>query len=316
MFVMDAHLDLAYTLIETGRDFSVENPKHSLSMPALRKGEVGFFFATIFAAGEGEEKFKGIPAARQFETYASLFRTFDKDLALAPDLKSMDEARRAGRIGVAILLEGADPLRTPQSLREFHSKGVRFVGPAWNNVNPYASGINGDRGLTAKGRELLSEMNALGVAADMSHLCVKSFWEVFEQAELPPFASHSNARAVTDIPRNLADGQIDAIASRGGVIGLNFCEGFMRRTGRKSRAQAEDLLAHVDRLFDRGGAGLAGLGTDFDGGFGPDKVVEGFETPAQFGMLASLLSEHGYSDADVAGVMGGNFEAYLRRIWA
>ncbi len=315
MYVTDSHLDLAYTLMETGRDFAEENPKYSLSLPALRRGGVGCFLATIFAAGEGTEKFKGIPAAKQFELYDGLFRRFEKDLALAPDLASMEKAEENGLIGVSILLEGADPLKSPSDLAAFHAKGVRFVGPAWNNANPYASGINLDRNLTPLGRELLSGMNSLGIAADLSHLCEKCFWDVFEAAGIAPFASHSNARAVTDIPRNLNDRQIEAVASRGGVIGLNFCEGFMRRSGKKSRAQIPDLLAHADHIFDRAGAGVLSLGTDFDGGFGPDKVVEGLEDPSKFDRLASSLAEHGYSDEDVRGVMGGNFRAYLGRIW-
>jgi membrane dipeptidase len=153
------------------------------------------------------------------------------------------------------------------------------------------------------------------VPADLSHLNEASFWDVCDRTTMVPFASHSNARAVTDIPRNLLDKQLEAIASRGGVVGLNFYEGFTRRSGKKGRADREDLIAHVDHIFDRVGAGVVGIGSDFDGGFGPDKCVKGFERPAHFHALAGFLAERGYSDEDVTGILGGNFLAYLERVW-
>jgi membrane dipeptidase len=315
VFVCDTHLDLAYTLEMTGRDFSRSEEAYSLSLPGLQEGEVGFFLATIFAAGEFEDDFDGVSSKRQVEVYAELFDRYSDDLAAVGDLAGLSAAREAGRMGVCILMEGADPLRTPGELADFYRKGVRFLGPAWNNENRYASGINTRHGLSSAGRELMEQMNELGVAADLSHLNEACFWEVFESVTLPSFASHSNARAVTDIPRNLNDRQIESLGSQGGFVGLNFFEGFVRRTGRKARAGLDDLTAHVDRIFDRAGAGVAGIGSDYDGGFGPEKVVRGLERPEKLKVLADHLSARGYSDEDVLGVMGENFLAYLRRVW-
>ena len=185
-----------------------------------------------------------------------------------------------------------------------------MVGPAWNNRNAYASGPESDGGLTAEGEKLLAEMNSLGITLDLSHLNEKSFRDAIELTELVPLATHSNARALVDHPRNLRDVQLRAISRRGGVVGVVFYGAFLREG--KQPPTLEDVYAHIDHMLNICGEDHVGIGTDMDGA-----PIKDFPKETRHVSKLPALSEHllgkGYSTALVEKIMGKNFLRAIRK---
>jgi len=316
MLIIDGHEDIASAIEGARRDFSAADPKYSLSLPGLRAGGVGIVLATTFSAGEGKKTFKGVTGRRQLEIYEDLFRRFPGELALVRRKSDLRKIPASGRTGVVILMEGADPLPEPSALEEYHRRGARVLALAWNNRNAYACGLSGRGGLTPKGRELLRAMKDLRMVLDVSHLNARSFREALDAWDGPVVASHSNAKAVAAVKRNLDDGQLRAIAERGGVIGLVFYSGFLVVHGETKRmANPEDLLRHADHIAATAGPECVALGTDFDGGFGPEDTVKGFCRAEDLPLLPALFREAGWKARAVEGLMGRNWLRVLERAY-
>jgi len=155
-------------------------------------------------------------------------------------------------------------------------------------------------GLSRFGLEVVEEMNRLGMLIDVSHLNEPGFWDVIEASSSPVIASHSNAKALCDHPRNLTDEQIRAIADGGGVIGVNFCTAFLTSSG---AATLDDVLNHIDYLVKVGGIETVGLGSDFDG---ITETPIGLENCSRTLILADGLNGRGYSVDAIEKIMGGN----------
>ena len=159
------------------------------------------------------------------------------DFRLVLSARDMDDAAQAGQIGVLLSIEDGAALEGSLSaLRAFYRLGVRAMGLTWNGRNELGEGVGAAKGagggLTAFGRDVVREMNRLGMIVDVSHLSEAGFWDVLEISDAPVIASHSNAKAVCDHRRNLTDRQIKALADAGGVMGINFCPPFLADGGR------------------------------------------------------------------------------------
>ncbi len=210
-----------------------------------------------------------------------------------------------------ILMEGADPIRSPDEVADWHARGLRMLGLSWASGSRYAGG-NGDGGpLTAIGREMIDALDAHGVIHDASHLSDAAFESVLSCARGRIVASHSNCRALLEpTQRHLHDDQIRAIAERGGVIGLNLYGKFLAN-GR--RATLDDCLNHVEHVASVAGRrDVVGLGSDMDGGFQPCDLPEGLDHPAKLGALADGLGSRGWSAAEIEGFASGNWLRVLR----
>jgi membrane dipeptidase len=216
-----------------------------------------------------------------------------------------------------MLLEGADPIRTPDDLRAFHARGLRMVGLAWKRTR-YAGGTGEPGPLTSDGIALVRAMDGLGIVHDISHLAEESFWQLLEITPQPVVASHSNCRAIVgDDPgqRQLSDEMIKAITRRGGVIGINFFEKFLlpAEEYKKRRATLADVVKHVRHICDlAGSAEHVAIGTDMDGGFGREQIPEELRDAGDLGRVGEALASAGFGDGQVAGVLGGNWVRYFR----
>lgn len=189
--------------------------------------------------------------------------------AAEPRVRTVENARDLDApgdgLGVILALEGAGAFKGRKEMLEaFFRLGVRVVTLTWNHRNELADGIGagGNHGLTDAGRKMVALMREMGVAVDISHLNEAGFEDVAALLDGGMMASHSNAHAVCPHPRNLRDGQVRALAERGGVVGFNFLDSFVREGGGAGR---EDFLAHLGHLRKVGGAGILALGGDLDG---------------------------------------------------
>ena len=308
-----------------GRDLTVPCPdprEGSVSLPALREGNVDLVFATIFtepggndahglAGYGGIDDVDGAEAAgrRQLEIYRRLEAAGELRFILA-----RDDLDTTGGVapGVVLLMEGADPIRDPEQVPQWFADGLRIVGMTWAAGTRYAGGNQRLGPLTPLGADLVRAMDECGMIHDASHLSDEALTGLLELASGPIIATHSNCRALVGLSqRHLRDDQVRAIGERGGVIGLNLFSKFLVPQG---RATIDHCVAHVQRLADLMGhrRGVA-LGTDMDGGFGPGELPVDLDHPRKLDSLANALRTAGWSDQDVEGFAHGNWLRFLER---
>lgn len=339
----DSHLDLGAIAV-CGRDMMAPldpamepwSPA-SVTLPSLAEGRVRFALGTIFleAGGAGPE---GYPegdadtAFRRARAQLEAYLTWRDKRLLAIDMASVLKSPQGlgeirGGMGVAeivpiplreriarmpptpplhigILIEGADPIRSPDDMAWWKQQGVVAVGMAWAKPSRYAGGNGTQTGITDLGRGLVREMDRLGVVHDASHLSDRALAELFDMTNAPVIASHSNCRTLLGDPtnqRHLTDESIAEIARRGGVIGLNLFSRFLR-SGLEDdgRASIEDCVRHVEYICEIvGDRRHVGLGSDMDGGFSAARLPQGIDRPAHLVKIADALSARNWSDDDI-----------------
>jgi membrane dipeptidase len=301
----DGHLDLAYLALH-GHDLLAEvtDPaERCVSLPALARGRVTTVLGTIFTerGPEGAGTPWGYDAddprsafeagVRQLEWYETMERgSHLRIVRSAADLDAPAPLR------VVLLMEGADPIRSPEDVAWWHARGVRVVGLTWALGSRHAGGNAAHGGLTALGRETVAALDAHRILHDASHLADAAFDDLLAVSSSAVVASHSNCRALADErQRHLRDDQIAAIAARGGVVGLNLYGSFLAH-GRE--ATLDDALAHVGRVASIAGRDRCCLGSDLDGGFTPMQVAAGVRAPDQFDALDAGLARAGWTNAE------------------
>jgi len=317
---IDGHLDLAYLAL-AGRDLTrpVENAeKGCISLPALRAANINTVFGTLYTEKgspgrpygyASSEDLDGAEQAgiRELEVYETLEQAGEILIIRSrADLELSTDA-----VKVVILMEGADPIRSPGHARMWYDRGLRLVGMTWGAGTRYAGGNSRHGPLTAMGRELVAAFDDLGIAHDISHMADESVEDLIRITTGSIVASHSNCRALlAENQRHLPDDFIREIGNRGGVVGLNLYTHFLTE---HRRATVDDILPHVIHVSEVMGhrTGVA-LGSDADGGFAPPELPVGLDHPARFGALAEALAGKGWSHAEVEAFTHGNWLRFLR----
>lgn len=248
-------------------------------------------------------------------------RRSDGAIRLCRDAGEIRQCREAGAIAAVMHIEGAEAIEPDLScLEALYGAGLRSIGPVWSRPNQFGHGVpfrfpaspDTGPGLTDAGKALVRECNALGIVIDLSHLNEHGFWDVAKLSTAPLIASHSNAHAICPSSRNLTDDQIRAVGQSGGLIGLNFANGFLRHDGLwKNDTGFDILLRHLDRLMELAGADHVGLGSDFDGARIPAVIGDVAGLPN----LVEALRGHGYDEATLRRLCYDNWIAVLERIW-
>ncbi|XID95050.1 dipeptidase [Paenibacillaceae bacterium WGS1546] len=284
-------------------------------------GEEGVFDATPERLRQGGVVLQAFPIFvpdRLPQTPESLFRAaelFWSKVLTVPGIKlvrraeELEAAKREGAIGAILSLESATGLQGQTwALRLLHRLGLRLLGPTWNHANWACDGAMEPRGagFTKAGRQLVKECESLGILVDVSHLSDRGFWELAEHARRPYFASHSNARAVANHPRNLADEQIRAIVAADGLIGVTFVPWFATAA---EPAAIDDVLRHVEHMGALGAAKHLAFGSDFDG---IDRHVRGLEHPGRYPALIEALLKR-YPEPFVEDLAGRNAVRFLAK---
>jgi membrane dipeptidase len=289
----------------------------------LRDGGVDAQFFSIFA----HPRYADAPGGSKGRALAMIdaleeqIRRHSTDLELAVLAEDVRRTAGEGRIAALLGLEGGHALEDDlANLREFRERGVRYVTLTWSNTHNWADSSGGERrhgGLTDFGREVIGEMNRLGMIVDVSHASDETFWDALEATGAPLMASHSSARALVDNPRNMDDEMLRAVGGNGGIVMVNFGGHFIdpKKATRwrlikdavlhwgPSPVALDLLLDHIDHVVDVAGIDHVGLGSDFDGTlFLPDGVSDVSGVPR---VTAGLL-ERGYSEADVRKILGEN----------
>jgi membrane dipeptidase len=350
MLIADMHLDLAMNALEWNRDLSREVPeiraresgrtdkpdrgRGTVAFPAMRRGHVGLCVATQIARSVAPGN--ALPGWHSPEqawamTQGQLawYRACEERGLLTPvrDVAALERTVAAWQgeratdtaIGYVLSLEGADSILTPAHLERAWDTGLRAVGPAHYGPGVYANGTGATGGIGVRGRELLREMERLGLILDATHLCDDSFREALDAFRGPVWASHSNCRALVPHDRQFTDDQLRELIARDAVIGAAFdawmiVPGWVR--GRSTPAADGVTLArvcdHIDHVCQlAGNARHCAIGSDLDGAFGTEQCPADVDTIADLARLPAILARRGYSVDDVAAIASGNVVRFL-----
>lgn len=317
--IFDGHNDLLSCLWAeksfTGAAFFGERDG-DLSLEKCRKGGfAGGFFAVWVGGDPGTgpdpmavfREFPAIDAARAHQQTAAqiaillrMTRARPDAIRLCRSVAEIETARAAGAIAAVLHIEGCEGIGADlDALHVYHAAGLRSLGPVWSRPNIFGHGVpfnfpaspDTGPGLTAAGKRLVKECEALGVLVDLSHLNEAGFWDVAKISAKPLVATHSNAHAVTASTRNLTNKQLAAIAESRGLVGVNFGCQFLRLDGLKNSGTGpEDVLRHLDHLLAHLGEDGVALGSDFDGAMMPDFIGDAAGLP---NLLAAIKAAYG-----------------------
>lgn len=260
--------------------------------------------------GENPDKFRLVQTQKDLQTTLSPWQSRTGDLQADCSTASAD----CPPVGLVILMEGAEGVVAMSDLEEWWSGGVRIIGPAWAG-NRFCGGTREPGGLTTLGFELLEQMAALGFCLDLSHMDEAAFMQAVDVYPGTIIASHSNVRPLLkgiEGNRHLTEPMIQALIERDGMIGILPYNGFLQvgwKAGdRRELVTLQHIISHIDFVCQfAGDASHVGFGSDFDGGFGLQSVPAGIDTIADLQKVAESLAERGYTEDDIAAILGGNW---------
>jgi membrane dipeptidase len=243
------------------------------------------------------------------------------DLRIVRTVRDVETCLNAGGVAAVIHFEGAEAIDARLDLLDaYYAMGLRSVGPVWSRPNDFGEGVpylfphspDTGPGLTDAGKALVRACNELGILVDVSHLNEKGFWDIAALSNAPLVATHSNAWALTPTPRNLTDRQLDAVRESGGIVGVNFSNGFLREDGGDDAdVPMERIVAHFRYLADRMGVDHVGFGADLDGTVVPSVVGDVAGLPR----VVDALRGAGFDDPSLDKITHGNWLRVLRKTW-
>ncbi|HRE51282.1 MAG TPA: membrane dipeptidase [Flavitalea sp.] len=356
MFIIDAHLDLAMNALEWNRDLRMpvshirerekgmtdkpDRAKNTVSLPELRKGKIGLVVATqiaryvewgselpgwnsphqAWAQTQGQLAwYKAMETAGEMIQISNL-AGLEEHVRLWMDESQPDEKKPVGFI---LSLEGADSLVDLSYLEKAYASGLRALGPAHYGPGRYSPGTGMSGPLTAKGVELIKEMDRLNMILDATHFTDEAFDQALDLFKGPVWASHHNCRALVPHQRQLTDAQIKRLIGRGSVIG-GVLDAWMMVPGyisRKSdpfemKANLAVLTDHYDHICQiAGNTNHIAIGSDLDGMFGKEQSPYDIDTIADLQNLQGLLQKKGYGKTDIENIFHRNWLNFLRSAW-
>ncbi|AOR23124.1 dipeptidase [Clostridium taeniosporum] len=294
MNFIDLHCDTASKIYYD--KLRLKNNVCKVNIDKLKKGEA---LGQVFAFFIDQDITK-----TPFEEFLKLYNNFKKELynnlseiEIVTNIKQLEVCNKNNKIGAFLSIEEGEVIEgSIEKLREVYKLEIRIITLTWNYENklgfPNANYIFKENGLTTLGKELLGEIENLGIIPDASHLSDGGFYDLVKLCKKPFIASHSNARQVTNHPRNLTDEMIKLLSDKGGVMGINFCSSFL---GNKEISCIDDILAHIKHIRNVGGIDVIAFGSDFDG---IDNEVE-IENCSEFYKLYDALKKNGFTEYEI-----------------
>ena len=349
---IDSHIDTVQRVLVMGEDLGKRWDAGHVDIPRLQEGGTHAPFFALWVP----VYFPGAEAVRRTldlrDAMQSVLDTHKDQMELATTAADIRRIVKAGKISVFLTVEGGhtidDDLRV---LRMFYQLGVRSMTLTHSRNNNWADSATDKpvhNGLTDFGREVVREMNRLGMLVDVSHVADKTFYDTLSVTSKPVIVSHSSMRAISPVPRNVTDEMLWALAKNGGVIGISFGEGFVNPkdaealesaiktettgpalTGRalddyaaedvrnlfgtrvKVAATVADVVDHIDHAVRIAGIDHVGIGSDFDGVSGPPN---GLDDVSKMPALIEVLLQRGYAERDVKKILGENYLRVIREV--
>jgi membrane dipeptidase len=327
--LIDTHNDVPSFTVD-GLDIGPRAAKGHTDIARLKEGGVAAqFFAVYVAARFVEGNHSANRTLQMIDTVKhDIIDKYPNDFMFATSVKDIEEAHRRGKIAALMGIEGGHAIEDSlRLLRDYYALGIRYMTLTHTNTNNWADssgdmtkeGVKHHDGLTDFGKDVVREMNRLGMMVDISHVADKTFWDALEVSKAPIFASHSDCRALTNVPRNMTDEMIVALAKKGGVVDVNFNCGFLSQKSADAEAKKEtvpratiaDVVNHIDHIRKIAGIDAIGIGSDFDG---VECVPEGLDDVSKYPNLTRALLEKGYTAEDIRKIYSGNFLRVMRAV--
>lgn len=363
--VIDTHADTPGRFVDENFDIASDAGSGHVDLAKIRKGNLGAEFFSIWV---DPEKYKGEYAHRALQMIDSVYeqvRKHPSDMVMAYSAEDIVRARSGSRKRLAALMgvEGGHAIENDiRILRNFYRLGARYMTLTWMNTNEWADASGDDNdpkvqhhgGLTPFGKDIVLEMNRLGMMVDVSHVSDKTFWDVINTTKAPVIASHSSARAVANHFRNMDDPMLRAVAKNGGVVQVNFAsffddENYMREYQLQSAARKQAMQELDERMKDESAEARAraheqaetqwaakiprppfkSLIDHFDHiakvagvdhvGIGSDfdgvtSMPEGMDSVADLPKITEALMARGYTAEDMRKILGGNLLRVFRQV--
>jgi membrane dipeptidase len=350
---VDSHIDTLQRVLNGKEDITRPTGKGHADLPRLRQAGMRAPFFALYVP----TYYKGSEAVRRTlqlrDAMQSLLDAHPDQIQLALSASDIERIAKTGRIAAVLTIESGHAIADNLAvLRTYHRLGVRsmtlthFRNTNWADSSTDKAEHNG---LTGFGREVVREMNRIGMIVDISHVSDKTFFDTLAVTSKPVIASHSSCRALTDVPRNMTDDMIRALAKNGGVIGINFGASFLSQkeveasrknfaaraavdpgltgqaldefatkdyldtytTMKPNLATLRDAVAHIDHVVKLAGVEHVGIGSDWDG---ISTVPAGLEDVSRMPVLTAALLERGYTEQDVKKILSGNFLRVMREV--
>ena len=235
--VVDTHDDTTQRFLDGKFDLGVRNTTGSIDIPRMKEGGLGAIFFSIWIPSKVTGPEAVHRAMTQIDAVREQVRKHPKDLLLATTAAEVREARKQGKIAALTGVEGGHMINSNLGvLRSYAALGVRYMTLTHSGNHEWADSSTDKavhNGLTDFGKDVVREMNRLGMIVDISHVSDKTFYDVLETSKAPPFASHSSCRAICDAPRNMTDQMMKDLAAKGGVVQINYHVGFLNQEYRQ-----------------------------------------------------------------------------------
>lgn len=309
MNIIDLHCDVLYQLAKMDLPFPFSNAMSlQASKDKLKAGHIVVQDFAIFVDEDVPQVEKFTEALRQIELFQTNVLQSNPDMVHITDWQQLKTLKK-GQIGAILSLEGCDVIGEDiLKLQKLLDAGVKLVGLTWNYENGVAFGAEEppNRGLKSFGKEVIQLLNNRDIIIDVSHLNEQSFWDVLPLGK-HLIASHSNARALCDHPRNLTDDQVLALVKNGGHIHVVYHPPFIKKN--TENVTLIDLTEHIKYLAELVGIEYLGFGSDFDG---VAKTVIDLQNAAQTqNLIATLLQQ--FPEDEVEMIANGNFLRYVQK---
>ena len=368
--VIDTHNDITSPLLDDGFDLAMrgDDPngkiKTHTDLKRMKAGGLGAEFFAVYVGKEfvNKKPSEGGGAARRaldvIDVVKEQIRRHPEALEAASTAADIRRIVRSGRIAALMGIEGGHAIEDSlAALRMFYKLGVRYMTLTHTNTNDWAdsegdinnSSVQHHNGLTDRGREIVREMNRIGMMVDISHVADKTFFDVIATTRAPVIASHSSARAIANHPRNMSDDMLRAVAKNGGVVMVNFYDGFLdprkaelalrerkledelkqkypndpkraqeeiqawRKANDPGKTPLSVLMDHIDHIVKVAGVDHVGIGSDFDG-VPLTGLPEGMEDISKLPTLTYELMKRGYSDANIKKILGENLLRVMSQV--
>lgn len=311
---LDSHTDTP--MIFPGHFNIGEKQGGKVNLPFMEEGRIdAAFMVAYIPQGERDEASLAKATAYAEERLKEVIRQEQLNpmrmgIARTPD--DLLRLKQAGKKAIFLGIENGYALgKDVNNVRKFRDMGVSYITLCHNGDNDLCDSARGKgewKGLSPLGKQMVAEMNRLGVMVDISHAAESTFYDVLVCSRYPIIASHSSARALCNHPRNLTDDQLKAIAGQGGVMQLCLYKGFINEEAEK--ASVSDAIRHINHMVDLIGVEHVGIGSDFDG----DGELIGCRASNELINITMHLLKEGYSETDISRIWGGNFLRVMRQV--
>lgn len=348
--IIDTHVDVPYRLREKREDIATRTPSGDFDYVRAKEGGLNAPFMSIYVPSSYEKNGAKALADTLIDMVEKIAADSPDKFAIAKSPAGIRAQFAQGLISLPMGMENGAPLEgSLENLKHFYNRGIRYITLTHGKDNHICdSSYDTTRtwsGLSAFGKEVVAEMNRLGIMIDVSHISDNTFYQVMEHTKAPVIASHSSCRAFTPgWERNMDDEMIKRLAQNGGVLQINFGSSFISDSYRKTEeklwqyfqehklnpnseegvaytkkfkeehkldyADLSEVVAHIDHVVKLVGVDHVGFGSDFDGV--GDSLPKGLKSVADFPNLIAALLQKGYSESDIEKICGGN----TLRVWS